>query len=353
MTRDLSRRDALGIGLGSLAGISLSGSALAKALAQQAGAPPTLPASPAVVQPRKRVLRLAHLTDTHLEPELRAPEGVAACFAHLRERKFSNKHGGKLSDDPVELVLHGGDMIFDCGDVGEARTKEQWDLFTKVIKDNWTGPINYTLGNHDIFGLNMKVSGTTGNEPNWGKRWAMELLGIKGAANTDPKTHGAYYSFDRNGWHIVVLDSVHVEPNGYFGGLDDAQFDWLKGDLLLNKMYPTLLVSHIPLFTATVLDRPLNDKRERVVHPALMCIDFDRIKKLFLENPQVKVALSGHMHLIDRVDYNGVAYCCNGAVCGGWWKGPHRECREGYAVVDLFNDGSFENTYVEYGWKAG
>lgn len=315
---------------------------------------PPVPAGPVPGEPkpRKRVLRLVHMTDTHLKPELRAPEGVAACFAHIRDRKYGAKFGGKLSDDPVELVLHGGDIIFDAGDVGEARAKEQWDLFQKVIKDNWTGPIRYAIGNHDIFGLNMKVSGTTGSEPNWGKRWAMDVLGMSPAPSADPKVKGAYYSFDRNGWHIVVLDSVHVEPNGYFGGLDDQQFDWLRGDLLLNKMYPTLVMSHIPLFTATVLDRALNDKRERVVHPALMCIDFERIKKLFLEHPQVKVCLSGHMHLIDRVDYNGVSYCCGGAVCAGWWKGPHKECREGYSVVDLYSDGGFENAYVEYGWKA-
>lgn len=348
MSGDFSRRGLLRAGMGT--GMGVIGAALLGrgAWAFQDAAAGKLGAE----KPRKRAVRIAHITDTHIEPELRAPEGVAACLTHIRDRKYGAKFGGGLSDDPVDLILHGGDMVFDAGDVGAARTKEQWDLFTKAVKDNWTGPINYALGNHDIFGLNKTKSGTTGEEPNWGKRWAMDLLGIRGAANTDPKAFGAYYSFDQNGWHIVVLDSVQVEPNGYFGGLDDAQFAWLKGDLALNKMRPTMVLSHIPLLTVTVLDRPLNDKRERVVHPALMCIDFDRIKKLFLENPQVKLCVSGHMHLIDRVDYNGVSYCCNGAVCGNWWKGPHRECKEGYAVVDLYDDGSFDNQYVEYGWKA-
>lgn len=358
MNGDISRRGVLGAGLG--AGVGLAGAALLgrRVLAQPAATPsaaPVAPPAPAGSKPRKRVVRLAHLTDTHIQPELRAPEGVAGCLTHIREKKFAKAlaaAGMNASGDKVDLILHGGDVIFDAIDVGADRVKEQWGLYQKVLADNWSGPIYHAVGNHDCWGLNTKVSGTTGEEELWGKRWAMQELKIKPAANTDTKKFGAYYSFDQNGWHIVVLDSVQVEPGGYFGGLDDAQFDWLKGDLLLNKMYPTLVLSHISLFTATVLDRALNDKRERVVHPALMCIDYGRIKKLFLENPQVKAALSGHMHLKDRVDYCGVSYFCGGAVCGGWWKGPHKECDAGYSVVDLFDDGTVENRYVGFGWKA-
>ena len=32
---------------------------------------------------RQRVLRLAHLTDVHVQPELRAPEGMTACLRHI------------------------------------------------------------------------------------------------------------------------------------------------------------------------------------------------------------------------------------------------------------------------------
>ncbi|MGH7244768.1 MAG: metallophosphoesterase family protein [Phycisphaerales bacterium] len=347
MSVELSRRNVLGVGLAGLAGAALAGTGIESALARQD--------APGVPKARKRALRIAHVTDTHIEPELRGGEGVAACLTHIREKKYAEAlaaAGMSASGDKVDLILHGGDAIFDAIDVGAERVQLQWDLYHKVLADNWTGPIHHAVGNHDCWGLNTKVSGTTGDEEKWGKRWAVEAMKIPGAAIADPKRFGAYYSFDQNGWHIVVLDTVQVEPGGYFGGLDDAQLDWLKGDLLLNKMHPTLVLSHIPVFSVTALDRALNDKRERVVHPALMCIDYAKAKKLFLENPQVKIALSGHMHLQDRVDYCGVSYFCNGAVCGNWWKGAHRECGEGYAIVDLFDDGSFENRYVGYGWKA-
>ena len=118
------------------------------------------------------------MTDTHIEPELRAPEG-GRHVSRTSARRNTAPFGGAAATI-LWISLHGGDMVFDSGDVGAARTKEQWDLFTKAVKDNWAGPINYAIGNHDIFGLNKAKSGTTGEEPNWGKRWPMELLGIKG-----------------------------------------------------------------------------------------------------------------------------------------------------------------------------
>jgi len=41
----------------------------------------------------------------------------------------------------------------------------------------------------------------------------------------------AYYSFDRAGWHFVVLDSVGPSADVYMGKLDEAQMEWLKADL--------------------------------------------------------------------------------------------------------------------------
>ena len=71
------------------------------------------------------------------------------------------------------------------------------------------------------------------------------------------------------------------------------------------------------------------------------------IKTLFRQHPNVKLCLSGHVHLADEVTYLGVRYLCNGAVSGGWWKGPYQEFGPAYAVVDLFEDGSFDH-HLEY-----
>jgi len=81
-----------------------------------------------------------------------------------------------------------------------------------------------------------------------------------------------------------------------------------------------------------------------------MHIDSPGINELFNAHPNIRVCLSGHLHLYERVLYNGVTYICNGAVCGGWWDGPYKQCSPGYGVIDLYDDGSFENDYVEFGW---
>lgn len=36
-----------------------------------------------------------------------------------------------------------------------------------------------------------------------------------------------------------------------------------------------------------------------------------------------------------------------------WWKGIHHETANGYGMVNLYDDGSFDNEYVPYGWNAG
>ena len=72
------------------------------------------------------------------------------------------------------------------------------------------------------------------------------------------------------------------------------------------------------------------------------------LKDLFIKYPNVKLAISGHIHLLDRVEYNGISYCCNGAVSGAWWAGNYQETQPGYAIIDLYPDGTFTNTYTTY-----
>ncbi len=283
---------------------------------------------------RSRALRIAHLTDTHIQPERKAAEGVAACLAHVQ------------SEHAPDLILTGGDLIMDGFASDESRTRLQWELWRKVLKDGCSAPVRHCLGNHDIWGWHKGKSRTTGDEPRWGKKWAVEQLGLE----------RAYYTFKQGGWRFFVLDSVHpdpLDPDGYIGAFDDEQLDWLSRELAADRATPTLVITHIPILTATVvLDDPEKETNTRPVSSGLLMADGRRTRSLFAKHPNVKVCVAGHMHRIDRVDFLGVSYLCNGAVSGNWWKGAHHECREGYAVIDLFDDGSFENRYVTYGWKA-
>jgi 3',5'-cyclic AMP phosphodiesterase CpdA len=293
-----------------------------------------LPAADAAPSTKKRTLRLAHLTDLHIQPERAAVQGVAAALHHVQA----------LADKP-ELIITGGDTIMDALVVGMDRAKLQWDLWQQTIKDECSLPIESCLGNHDVFGWDKKASGTTGEEAQWGKRWACDVFG-----RAKP-----YYSFDRNDWHIIVLDSIlPSEQRLYNAGLDDEQFAWLQSDLAATPATtPVLVVSHIPIITVTVFSATAKktDNGDLVIAGPLMHNDYPRLRELFRKHPNVKLCLSGHTHVVDRIDFYGVGYLCNGAVCGGWWKADHQHTQPGYAVIDLFDDGTFDHQYINYGWK--
>lgn len=283
---------------------------------------------------KKRSIRVAHMTDPHIQPERNGIGGWAACLHHAQS----------LQDKP-ELILTGGDHIMDAYDQKFDRASELWKLFAKTTRNENSLPIHYCLGNHDLWGWNKSRSGTRGDEAGWGTGMALDTLEMA----------KPYHSFDRGGWHFVVLDSVRHDTddvNGYVGGLDDAQFDWLKADLAASKDKHTLFVTHIPILSVSVLDCKVDKGGDMKIAGGLLYTDWMRMRGLLDDNPQVKCVLSGHMHRLDRVEFRGITHLCNGAVSGNWWKGRHYEATEGYAVVDLFEDGTVERTYNEYGWQV-
>ncbi len=289
------------------------------------------------------------MTDMHVQPELRAPDGLAAAFAHAQ------------SHAAPDMILTGGDLVMDSFGANDARTKMQWDVFTRVVRENVKVPIHHCMGNHDIWGWHKKDSGCSGNEPLWGKKRFCDVLGLE----------RQYYALRERGWKIIVLDTIQPDGgDGYLGGLDDAQFEWLKGELTgLSADEHVLVLSHIPIINiSTVLadTRAVGDKWE--LSGGLMCLDAKRIVSLFANCPNVKAAISGHIHTQEDVMFQGVRYLNNGAVCGNWWKSQEKSKTErhaagmnvkgwnplrsdpGYAVLDLHEDGRVACEYVGYGW---
>lgn len=277
----------------------------------------------------KRVLRIAHLTDIHVQPSGAAPRGMELALEAVQSLK-----------DKPDVLVTGGDQIMDAMGADKAKTDAQWKLWQDIMKANLELDHIRVIGNHDVWGWGTTISK---EEPKYGKAWAQEVLELE----------KPYYSFNRAGWHFIVLDSTFPRDRGYVAKLDKEQFEWLKGDLAATpKEIPVMVVSHQPLMSASAYLDGDNEKSGNWQVPgAWMHIDFRRIKDAFKTHPNVKLAISGHIHLVDRVDYLGVSYFCNGAASGGWWGGDYQECTNGYALVDLYEDGTFTNTYHPYKWK--
>ncbi|MBN1816691.1 MAG: metallophosphoesterase [Sedimentisphaerales bacterium] len=287
---------------------------------------------PAPRKQARRILRLAHMTDIHVQPERWADKGLTACLRHIQDLK-----------DRPSLILTGGDTVMDSFGQDEQRTSTQWNLYRSILKSECSVPVRSCIGNHDVWGWNRKDSKTTGDEPLWGKKRAVHELNIP----------DRFYSFDQAGWHFIMLDATSSDGrDGYVARLDDEQFDWLSRDLARTPVSsPVLVVSHEPILSAAAFfDGDNEESGDWKVPAAWMCIDARRLKDLFKDHPNVKLCLSGHLHLVDRVDYCGVSYICDGAVCAGWWKGDYQECDEGYGLIDLYDDGSFAHQYVSFDW---
>ena len=273
---------------------------------------------------KKPVLRVAHLTDVHLKDKWEAPARFAKCLHHVQQQPG------------VDMILNGGDIVFDMNKENLHTINTQWNLWHNTIKADCSLPIHYILGNHDIW-WNENDKG----QALYGKQYAIEQL----------KLASPYYSFTKNGWKFILLDSVHLDIDGtwYIGQLGDAQFKWLGDELQSTPAgMPVCVMSHIPLLTATLMvdDQTAVNKWE--VLGGDMHTDVTKIVSLFYGHTNVKLCLSGHIHLRDKVVYNNVTYICNGAVSGAWWEGNKHETAPGYGLIDLYADGSFDERYVNY-----
>lgn len=305
-----------------IAGLASSPSRSAAADGSQAISQPASPSDGS--QAPKRVLRFAHLTDVHVQADRRGEEGFATALNHVQSL-----------EDPPAFVFFGGDNVMNVDSSNGAQTaNEQLSIWKRCLKNELRLPSYACIGNHDI--LN--------SDPVDGKKWAVDAYELP----------NRYYRFAQSGWNFIVLDSTSPEPGGYKARLDAEQMDWLKSTLQeLEGAGPVMILSHIPILAACAYFDGDNEKTGNWVVPgAWMHVDAREIKELFRRYPNVRAAASGHIHLVDEVSYNRVSYYCNGAVCGGWWKGPCQEFENGYALIDLFDDGSSRRAYVEYGWKS-
>lgn len=274
--------------------------------------------------PGKPVLRLAHLTDVHLKNEFDAPKRYGKCLYHVQQQS-----------PKVDFILNGGDVVFDMNKENLQTINAQWTLTHSIMRSACSLPVHYCLGNHDTWWYENNKG-----ESIYGKKYALDQL----------KLSSLYYSFINKGWKFLVLDSVHLDIDGtwYIGKLGEEQLGWLENELKNTpENMPVLVMSHIPILTALLMVQDNVVNRWEMLGGD-MHTDTAKIIALFYKFPNVKLCLSGHLHMRDKVVYNNVTYLCNGAVSGAWWKGNRRETAPGYGLIDLYADGSFKEQYINY-----
>lgn len=283
-----------------------------------------VPASAASEKKKQRVLKIAHITDVHIRPEYNAVARFKKCLEMVKK-------------DKPDMILNGGDSIYaaDYNDIKKERVVDLWRCWNESVELVKDIPMYSVLGNHDMWWQGK------GDEL-YGKPGVLKMLGLQ----------NNYYSFDKNGWHFIMLDSNHPTSPGM---LDDEQWNWFVQDVQKNQDKPTLIMSHYPLLSCTgIVDNKSDFIGPFKVSGSYNHLDIMKFIEVFNKNKNIKICLSGHIHLLDKVWYNDVSYLCNGAASGFWWepgddgKSAYKQTVPGYSILNLYADGSFDDEYIKY-----
>ncbi|HYZ85249.1 MAG TPA: metallophosphoesterase [Bryobacteraceae bacterium] len=261
--------------------------------------------------------QFVHLTDLHIQPELKATENCVRCIETINEI-------------PADFSIAGGDLVFDANLVSRQRAGLLFDLYEKTTA-RLKRPLRHVIGNHDLFGI--------------GERGKAEPANLTGSKKSWETSFGKRYrSFDHKGWHFVLLDTIDVLPDGGYRCFVDAeQMHWLENDLKsMPKGAPLLVVTHAPLVTGFL---QYSDLGHIAPHDALVVTNSKDVCDLLFQY-NLKAVLQGHTHVCENVQFRGCQFITTGAVCGNWWKGPRFGSPEGFGVVKLRGD------VVEYRYQA-
>jgi Icc protein len=266
---------------------------------------------------------------------LRSEDGLVAALSAIES----------LNPKP-DLILFGGDLTHESPRLDFPAAEQLLDRFLKIWKDHTDLPTFFTFGNHDLVGT--QNASVDPEDPRYGKGLYRMRLALE---------HN-FYAFRRRGWRFIVLDDVLPQPDGfYIGEFVEEQLAFLRSELRTDPQAPTLLCGHIPAVsvlpnlsiggatktTGTEIETPAS----LLVHNAL-----DLRQVLDETKANVKVILAGHLHHLEQIRIDDMSYINAGAICGNWWKGPHKGCAEGFVVLNLSTDGNVAAEYRLSGWKA-
>lgn len=260
----------------------------------------------------KEILKFAFLTDIHLNND------DNGCFDGLEMAINSAREKG------AEFIITGGDNTE--VDKFKTDTVSAQKLFARYreVMDSSPLKINPTMGNHDRFW------GIVSEEKPYGEALFEEMIGP------------SYYSFEKEGWKFLILNTVQTRESKYF--VDSIQIEWIKNELRnAGEEMPIIISVHVPIMSV------YSSSTGGRIRPD-MFDNYIEVKELF-EEYNLKLVLQGHLHVHEEILSQGVQYIIGGAVGAAWWGGSYLGTEEGYLMLSLTADEvSWE--YIDYGWEV-
>lgn len=255
--------------------------------------------SPLQADDKKSPLRVGLVTDLHHADK--PPAGTRYYRETLRKLAEAAE---TFQASPPTFVVELGDLI-DAADTVETEQRYLATInreFSRLSKDR-----HYVLGNHCVDTLKKE-----------------EFLG-------GVEQQASYDSFDRGGWHFVILDACFRSDGEPYGrknfvwtdaNIPAAELEWLRADLQTTKL-PTIVFAH------QRLDVSNN-------HGVKNCA---QVREIFETSGKVRAVFQGHSHQNDYNEIAGIHYTTLVAMIEG--AGVENN---GYSLLDLGDDGAITLT---------
>lgn len=268
---------------------------------------------------RDGVTRLVFLTDSHVPGERTQNGRFEKALALAKSEK-------------ADAYVFGGDNVMAVdGGRTRAHADAEFSNWKALIDAHVPVPHHSVIGNHDIWWTDDAHAGSHKD-----KGYAIEIF----------KMPHRYFAANIGEWKFLFLDVYHKDGCH----VDEEQMKWLDAETKDDKA-KIALVSHAPILTVTSYIETETAKEGAFHVPAgWMVGNAQAIRDLLFDRPQVKLALSGHMHQIDHCIFDHCHYICGGAVSGSWWSGSYYKFPPAYLVFDLQPDGKFSHRLVY--WEA-
>lgn len=268
-------------------------------------------------------LRLVFFTDVHALPDLGAPQAMGVAAKAINRRR-------------PDLVIAGGDLIFDGFELPTAATDPQWDVYLSLHRAI-RAPVEPILGNHDL----TAVRPNDGSEPSADPRAVFRRkLGLD----------RTWRVIDAEGYRIFLLDSVEIGDGDldYRGRVSREQLDWVRGELdLTDTDTPIVVATHLPLLSTI----PQATKGSTFDVPENYMVTNNRELLSLFTDHNLLLVLQGHLHAEEMLRWQGTTFITGGAICGDKWRGPKHGTPEGFGSLTL-RPGRVDWEYHSLGWKA-
>lgn len=254
-----------------------------------------LPSTCVLAKPPKAPLNIGLITDLHYADK--APNGTRHYRETLAKLEEAATHFEKIQPD---FVVELGDFI------DAAASVETEQKYLKTINKEFSAISprrHYVLGNHCVDTLTKQEF----------------LSGVE--------QQKSFYSFDRGGFHFVVVDSCFRSDGQPYGrknftwtdaNVPPDELEWLSGDLQSNNL-PVVVFAH------QRLDVQNN-------HGVKNNAD---VRRILEQSGRVLAVFQGHSHQNDVKQINGIHYCTLVAMVEG--SGPDNN---GYSVMQIEPNGT-------------